>query len=75
VSKFSKEMITLIQEKELAVLVSLINRLFFRICSIKQNFIRIIQLTELVFNALISVLICFNKIEEANSAVLKKKRL
>jgi len=29
VSKFSKEMISLIQEKELAVLVSLINRFFF----------------------------------------------
>ncbi len=34
VSKFSKEMITLIQDKELAVLVSLINVVFFSSSSI-----------------------------------------
>jgi hypothetical protein len=35
VSKFSKEMINLIQEKELSVLVSLINVLFFFLLSIQ----------------------------------------
>jgi hypothetical protein len=40
VSKFSKEMISLIQEKELAVLVSFINPGFFFYCfySINKNF-------------------------------------